>query len=209
MAQPRPWLDEIIDAMKDIGGHGYYKDIYDRIYERQIMNFNENPSWTSAVRQTIERYSSDSDVFTGIKDIFYSVEGKGKGHWGLRDFEPDSINVDLTEDDTGFPEGKKVLRQHICRERNPRVIMLAKEKFKAEHGKVFCEACHFSFEEKYGNIGEDFIEGHYLIPVSEIPDGYRTKVDDIVLLCSNCHRMIHRKRPWLKRNELSKLFAEE
>lgn len=208
MAQPRPWLDEVIDVLKDIGGHGYYSDIYDRLLERGIMDISQNPNWTASVRQTIERYSSDSEVYSGIKDVFYAVEGIGKGHWGLREFEPSGNNVDLTEDDTGFPEGKKKLRQHICRERNAKVIKLAKEKFKAEHGELYCEACKFKFKDIYGDIGDDFIEGHHEIPVSEIPEGYKTKVEDIILLCSNCHRMIHKKRPWIKREELNKLFIK-
>ncbi len=29
-----------------------------------------------------------------------------------------------------------------------------------------------------------------------------SKLEDLVLVCSNCHRMIHRKRPWLSATEL-------
>ncbi len=206
MSQPRPWIDEIIDVLKELGGDGYYEDIYDRIYDRKRMNFIGK--WEASVRDAIERNSSDSEKHTGKRDVFYSVDGIGKGHWGLRNFEPYGNNVNLTDDDSGFPEGKKELRKHICRERNPMVIKLAKEKFKAEHGKLYCEACNFNFENKYGEIGQDFIEGHHIIPVSQIPEGYKTKVDDIIMLCSNCHRMIHKKRPWLKRNELNKLIIK-
>jgi len=207
MPQPRRWVDEIVDVLKELGGHGYYKDINDRILDRNKMDLT-GENWQAVVRGAIERSSSDSDAYAGRKDIFYAVDGIGKGHWGLRDFEPHDTNVDLTEDDAGYSEGKKELRQHICRERNPRVIKLAKEKFKAEHDKLYCEACSFNFEDKYGEIGEDFIEGHHMIPISLISNGYKTKVDDIIMLCSNCHRMIHRKRPWLKRNELYKLFVK-
>ncbi|PEN40858.1 restriction endonuclease [Bacillus toyonensis] len=210
MAQPRPWLDEIIDVMKDLGGHGTISDITDRIYERDIMDFNANSKVREKVRGTIYDHSSDATFFKGEvggkKDILYSVDGLGKGHWGLRDFEPTEENVDITEDDMGFEEGKKKLKQHIVRERNPQVIKLAKQRFKEEHGRLFCEVCDFDFFEKYGELGEDFIEGHHTIPVSELEEKQKTKVEDIALVCSNCHKMLHRKRPWLSKEELKKLI---
>lgn len=156
----------------------------------------------------IERFSSDSLAYSQDRDIFYSEDGIRKGHWGLRNFEPEGNNVDLTNDDEGFEEGKKQLRQHILRERNHMVITLAKNKFKEEHGKLYCKICGFDFENKYGEIGKDFIEGHHIIPVSEIPENYKTKVNDIVLVCSNCHSMLHKKRPWLKKEELKKLMVK-
>lgn len=61
----------------------------------------------------------------------------------------------------------------------------------------------------YGDIGKDFIEGHHIIPVSDLKEGDKTKVEDIVLVCFNCHKMLHRKRPCLKTNELQKLIKNK
>ena len=118
-------------------------------------------------------------------------------------------DVDITEDDEGFPEGKKKLRTHICRERNYKVIKEAKSRYKDKHGKLICEICEFDFEEVYGDIGVDFIEGHHIIPVSELEEGDTTRVEDIILVCSNCHKMLHRKRPWLKPEELKDLLKNK
>lgn len=109
----------------------------------------------------------------------------------------------------GFPEGKKVLKQHLARERNRKLVELAKDKFLAKHGKLFCEICGFDFSVKYGEIGKNYIEAHHTIPVSEMEEGSKTKVEDIVLVCSNCHRMLHRRRPWLLKDELRKLVERE
>ncbi|MEH7504943.1 HNH endonuclease [Neobacillus drentensis] len=210
MAQPRPWLDEIIDALKELGGHGTLHDLSEKILERDIMNFEENPLFRARIRGAIYNHSSDGTFFKGeaggSKDIFYSVAGIGKGHWGLRNYEPTEDTVDITEDDMGFEEGKKKLKQHIVRERNPQVIKLAKERFKEKHGRLYCEVCTFDFFERYGEIGEDFIEGHHTIPVSELEEGQKTRVEDIALVCSNCHKMLHRRRPWLSKDELKKLI---
>lgn len=210
MVQPRPWLDEIIDALKEIGGHGTLHDIAEKILDRNIMDFNANPLFRDRIRGTIYNHSSDGTYYkgevSGKRDIFYSVAGIGKGQWGLRNYEPTMETVDITEDDLGFEEGKRKLKQHIIRERNPLVIKLAKQQFKEQYGRLFCEICSFDFFERYGEIGEDFIEGHHTIPVSELVEGQKTKVEDIALVCSNCHKMLHRRRPWLTKEELKCLL---
>lgn len=76
---------------------------------------------------------------------------------------------------------------------------MAKQRFKDENGRIFCEACDFDFQETYG---EDYIEAHHILPLGEIKEGQiETKIKDIVLLCCNCHKMVHKKRPWLKSME--------
>lgn len=56
---------------------------------------------------------------------------------------------------------------------------------------LVCEVCGFDFEKVYGKLGTGYIEVHHKKPVSE---GERTTDlnDDLVMLCSNCHKMIHR-----------------
>ena len=38
---------------------------------------------------------------------------------------------------------------------------------------------------------------------------YLTKEKDIVLVCSNCHRMLHRHRPWLSAVELKSVLLSK
>lgn len=124
------------------------------------------------------------------------------------------IKADLLDDAEpefrdAFPEGKKIERYHKTRERNPTVIRLAKKEFKRKNGKLFCQVCNFDFEKRYGKVGEDFIEAHHTMPLSQVMDDkVETKLSDIALLCSNCHRMVHRKRPWLSIREISKLIKK-
>lgn len=116
------------------------------------------------------------------------------------------LELGLLEDDKGFIEGKRILKKHLVRERKPKIIKIAKKRFKEKHGRLYCEVCDFDFLEKYGELGEDFIEGHHTIPVSELEEGQTTKVEDIALVCSNCHKMLHRRRPWLTIRQLSELI---
>ena len=62
------------------------------------------------------------------------------------------------------------------------------------HGTI-CMACGFNFEGKYGVHGKNFIEVHHLKPISR--NFEKSNVDpnkDLVVVCSNCHRMIHRNK---------------
>ena len=118
----------------------------------------------------------------------------------------DAEQMGLTEDDEGFPEGRRLLKQHLIRERNPKVVRLAKERFLKKHGTLFCEVCHFNFKDRYGDLGDGYIECHHTKPISEMSDDDETKIADIALVCANCHRMLHRKRPWPSIEELRRLL---
>jgi hypothetical protein len=107
----------------------------------------------------------------------------------------------------GFPEGKLKERLHRSRERNSELIRRAKQIALNRDGALRCACCNFDFEKVYGKLGKDFIEGHHTKPVSSLHvDGELTLVEDIALVCANCHRMLHRRRPWLGMAQLSMLL---
>lgn len=98
--------------------------------------------------------------------------------------------ADAEEDETDLgEEDLRKLREHKRIERNRKLAHRAKQ----AQGYV-CRACGFDFEKKYGAIGRDFIEAHHLTPLADLK-GQRLTLDpkkDFTVLCSNCHRMIHR-----------------
>lgn len=79
-----------------------------------------------------------------------------------------------------FPEGKIVERKHIARERNRKLISEVKINFKSKYGKLNCQICGFDFEKVYGEIGKDFVECHHTIPVSEMLDNHKTKIEHFI-----------------------------
>ena len=104
-----------------------------------------------------------------------------------------------------IPEGREKYVRHKTRERNPEIVKEKKE-FKKKYGNFFCEVCLFDFSETYGSRGEGFIECHHNVPLHEEENERITKTSDLSLLCSNCHRMVHRKKRWLTIQELEKLY---
>lgn len=106
-----------------------------------------------------------------------------------------------------YQEGHKKLVSHVRLEktRNPTLIKDAKRIFKAKNGKLFCEICKFNFESHYGKRGKDFIEAHHRTPISELKNVVTLYVEDLAMVCSNCHRMLHR-RPWITVDALGELL---
>ena len=71
-----------------------------------------------------------------------------------------------------------------------------------------CMVCGFDFFEAYGALGSGFAEVHHIEPVSLMAEPRRLKpLEDLVVLCSNCHSMAHRRKPVVPISELVQLRA--
>lgn len=113
--------------------------------------------------------------------------------------------ADPTEEDA--QEGRVLTRIHKTYERDPKLVKRKKKSVLSAKGKLECECCGFNFHKRYGARGEEYIECHHNNPVSDIKLGQRTSLSDLSLVCSNCHRMIHRFRPWLTIKQLKESIA--
>ncbi|MCG3655905.1 HNH endonuclease [Aliarcobacter butzleri] len=114
-------------------------------------------------------------------------------------------DVDTTYENN-YVEGMEKIVIHKRKERSKKLIKDAKNKFKENNGgKLFCECCGFNFYETYGVLGENFIEGHHKIPISTLEIEHKSTIEDIALLCSNCHRMVHRE-PNLDLSQIKRIF---
>lgn len=122
--------------------------------------------------------------------------------WNLfeESFNPNISRLEIDIDDNlgdGYEalEGDKEVREHIKIEnskRDYRIVELAKtQALKKGKGRILCECCQFDFVNKYGELGQNFIECHHKIFINK---GKRiTRIEDLALVCSNCHRMLHRR----------------
>jgi 5-methylcytosine-specific restriction enzyme A len=110
------------------------------------------------------------------------------------------------EEEQEFPEGRVLYRLHRYHGRRGDLPRRAKALALKQFGRLACVVCTFDFFEAYGELGKEYIECHHTVPVSQLKEGTKTKVNDLVLVCSNCHRMLHRCRPWLGTKELKFLL---
>jgi 5-methylcytosine-specific restriction protein A len=106
-------------------------------------------------------------------------------------------------------EGRLFTRLHRHRERSRKLVERKKKRALAREQVLRCECCGFNFAEAYGNHGAGFIECHHTRPVHLMEPGQTTSVDDLALVCANCHRMIHLRRPWLSVSDLKNMIARQ
>jgi 5-methylcytosine-specific restriction endonuclease McrA len=93
-----------------------------------------------------------------------------------------------TEAATIFPrvENRQTVVRHLARERSS---LLAEDCKIRDNYK--CQICGMRFEKVYGELGEGFAEAHHIIPLSQLKGEVKTTIEDLISVCSNCHRMLH------------------
>ena len=100
----------------------------------------------------------------------------------------------ISNEEMMFPEGSTMYRTHLTRERSSHLISIAKEEYASRNGgRLPCEVCGFDFKTAFGERGSDFAEAHHRLPLSESSDDRESTIEDLAIVCSNCHRMLHRK----------------
>jgi 5-methylcytosine-specific restriction endonuclease McrA len=98
--------------------------------------------------------------------------------------------LDLPEEHGARTEGGQKVYLARKYERDPR---LRQEAINI-HGRD-CMGCGFSFDERYGSAhSRGYIEVHHCVPLSAKGVRETDPRTDLVVLCSNCHRMVHRSR---------------
>lgn len=101
-------------------------------------------------------------------------------------------------------EGRRRLAMHYVRERDPRIIRAKKELVFAENGCLACEVCGFDFCETYGDLGVGVCDCHHETAISQ---GVRkTRLEDLHIVCPNCHRTIHQGARMLTIAELRRVI---
>lgn len=114
-----------------------------------------------------------------------------------------TLSEEIAGQDMAAPEGTLLLSRHLVRERDPRLRRAKLQQVSSSGKRLLCEVCAFDFEHMYGALGRGYIEVHHRLPL-HASGPTTTRLADLVLLCSNCHRMIHRSKDWLTPEELGR-----
>lgn len=137
-----------------------------------------------------------------IRALLQSITRKGDAiPLGEISVDLNGTDSDEEESEDVATEGRPLYQMHRTRERNSKIVALKKQQALKENN-LKCEACGFDFKEAYGARGEGFIECHHDTPLFEPSRHQNTRLDDLSLVCSNCHKMIHRTKRWLTVQEL-------
>ncbi|HEY8098278.1 MAG TPA: HNH endonuclease [Methylobacter sp.] len=171
------WVDDITLALEQLGGIAPLSEIYAKV--REIRSQPHPNDLGASIRGSIERNSSDSEVFAG-KDIFFSVNGIGGGVWGLRSYEkhtPIASDIEATGNETPqrlYQETYRILRDTTLARQ---IKLLHKHK---------CQICGDSIKL---TSGEYYSEAHHIQPLGMPHQGPDT-AENIMVLCPNHHVML-------------------
>ena len=193
-------LEEIITALRLLGGQAQAKYIKDKVTELRggmPAHYGRSHSYRETIQKKIEDHCPQSDNwkpsnephFERVSRGVYRLIGNTEAtHEALAQQIASDLEA-LAAEEAGL-EGEKKARLVAYFERNPALRTAAV----AFHGTT-CKVCGFNFEAAYGTHGRDYIEVHHLVPISTLPEPSSINPrTDLTVLCSNCHRMIHRRR---------------
>ncbi|GAA4280278.1 HNH endonuclease [Gaetbulibacter aestuarii] len=156
---------------------------FSQLDEKVFNEFVDNKSDLIRIANHIKETSSDKDLSLQL----YRIEDE--------------------MDDVEVKEGNVIYKLHKHYERNFKINKMKKDLFFKKFGKLTCEVCDFDFYHKYGELGKGFIECHHRKPLFEIQKETQTKLEDLALVCSNCHRMLHRNLNAMSIQDLRNLIT--
>lgn len=146
--------------------------------------------------------------FYGKRKLLKSIANQIKSTVENQSIVNKLYSIPNEEDDIlhSVKEGKVIYKLHKLRERDSKINKKKKELYYKKFGKLNCEVCDFDFYKVYGEIGKGFIEAHHRIPLSDLDGESKTELKDLALVCSNCHRMLHREIDTLSTQELKNII---
>lgn len=174
----------------------------------KLMNFRSlDPEYTRAGRVGLKGGGKgDSEVwseFSGdpsrLSEIASAIGA------AIQDDEP-SITIADEPEIVEAIEGRVLTRLHRARERRPELVAAKKKAAMRETGGLHCEGCDTNLANAYAGLGSAAAEVHHLRPLHTLMHATKTTLEDLALLCANCHRVVHSSHKWLSVEEVKALF---
>lgn len=202
-------LSALLNSMATLLGRGHFNHFRNPngVYMK-MMNFRRfDPQFTGSGKVGLTRGGREEEVVWAEFSI--DLDRLKQTGTAIREAatdpalteEPDQVGIEEAE------EGRVLTRLHLVRERSRSLVMARKALALKTAKSLACECCDFDFNRQYGERGRGFIEAHHTKPVHTLQPGAKTKLEDLALVCANCHRMIHAARPWMTIEQLRHLIA--
>jgi predicted HNH restriction endonuclease len=166
---------------------GSAKYVVGKIENGISINYKVPNQYRGINRGRLEFTIDESD----IKKVIW----KEKGAEDYSNFSIDFIEAETpvaldSEDGRELYEGAKRYINHFKRERNGEAVV--RKKMSAGKYPV-CEICQAASNSIYNDsVSEGFIECHHILPISKREGIYKILQEELLLVCANCHRIIHR-----------------
>ncbi|WP_231607329.1 HNH endonuclease [Fictibacillus sp. 18YEL24] len=159
--------------------------------------YHQSKDWNYTRIRLLNKSNDEGLSFNQLREhgLKGNMQGSMKITGDLRNYIMSFFKGDLTNElypdevPLTLEEGKRREVSVNVYERNP----LARKKCIDYHG-VNCSICDLNFKEMYGEVGNDFIHVHHIVPLHQIKQDYVVDPQhDLIPVCPNCHAMLHRK----------------
>jgi hypothetical protein len=205
----------------------FQKNIIDKLKEKYNDKFNIIVYWSKGSSNddidyicvpysdlksllTQEHLSSGNQRWCCIiKDNRLMVRANKKYSISISAYLNKPIEESTTDNSAEYSvvEGDRIIAEHLRIERDSKIVDIVKANRLKVDPDLHCDICGFSFVRYYGDIGKEFIEAHHKVPLSSKSSSRVTNESDFALVCSNCHRMLHRQFPALTIEELKRFIS--
>jgi hypothetical protein len=200
----RALMDRRFDLMPR--GEHHIRRVYQTVTERHselcddsylcstcCKDGTNSPEWQHVVRAVLKNIQARGGPVS---------KGAGRGLWLFGNANGSTLTEEV------IIEGRRLLKLHKVRERKPQIVSRKKKAVLKATGLLLCEACEFDFAAAYGKLGKGFAECHHRLPLSDYDEEAPTRLEDLAIVCANCHRMLHRSRPMMKVEDLESLILQ-
>ena len=186
--------DKFSQKVRNLTSHRTLEKFEYAIYQSELRSYKITQHGREYLQRNMEALSYILNNHFEYKDVIENLSNITQNT-----SKDKRLKVEPFEEDRVIHEGIQKFIKSKTYERSNKLKKYAIEHF-ADNGIISCKACNFIFEKFYGQeIGKGFIEIHHIKPVFQYEGDDANKtisqaLHNVIPLCSNCHRMVHRKR---------------
>ena len=173
-----------------VGKYGYEPQLFNE-YGHKGWNHFRNVEWDLSFKPFRTVLGADQCAVLKLNqdrlDSIRQIESKEHGNNSMMEVK----------------EGKRFVSEAMFRVRNQALIDLKKRR-----SDYRCEVCNMKFKDVYGDIGSEYIVAHHVKTIGSRKKASKSTLDDISLVCANCHDMLHTKDPPYSIKELRRHYQE-
>ena len=209
-----------IDSLPEALKNAFETSVDGRIsVTRYVKNLKENHNFSREIDPTGSDFTkrlykeSLEKVLETVPEEYENDFYRGY-HWNcevierIRNASKYEINWDeetVQEETAGTTEGKRTVYYTTKYERSSK----NREAAIRIHGTK-CMICGFDFGQKYGELGKGYIEVHHIKPLATLEQEVVINPEtDLICVCANCHRMLHRFKNYIVTVEELKYIVDD
>ncbi len=182
--------------VRNLKSHDTLENLGYAVYHPKI---DGEPSGRFEITTAGKQYLNENmDIVDYLLNNTFSSEDLKEAFETVYNNREEDKKIEIFDENTTVVEGTQAIVKTKVYKRSSKLREKAIQ-FYTVDDRIKCQACCFDFEEFYGEYGKNFIEIHHQKPVFQFDgdDLERTieeALENVIPVCSNCHRMIHRRR---------------